>query len=409
MFDVSRIRQDFPMLLDESGRERELVYFDNSATSFKPREVIEAEMAYYTRFSANIHRGDYALSYEADQAYDSARETMARFINADDREIVFTSGTTQGLNMAAYGLKSMLKQGDVILSTLAEHASNILPWFRLAEQTGAKVEFIPLDEQGRLTVENFKKALHERVRIVAIAQVTNVLGYLADIKTICTLAHQAGAIVVVDGAQSVPHRKVDVRDLDCDLLAFSGHKMCGPTGIGVLYGKYELLEKMEPMMLGGGANKRFNSHGDLILSKVPDRFEAGTVPIGQAVGLARAAEYLQRIGFETIEKQEQMLQKHLAEKLKAMDNIEFYNPESDSAICSFNVKGIFAQDAASYLSSRNIAVRSGNHCAKMLVEFLGTDATIRASMYFYNTLEEADRFVEALQGCTLENCIDIFL
>ena len=311
--------------------------------------------------------------------------------------------------MAAYGLKGMLREGDVILSTLAEHASNILPWFRLAEQTGARVEFIPLDESGRLTVDNFRKALHERVRIVAVAQVTNVLGYLADMKSICALAHQVGAIVVVDGAQSVPHKQVDVKDMDCDLLAFSGHKMCGPTGIGVLYGKSELLERMEPMMLGGGANKRFNSHGDLILSKVPDRFEAGTVPIGQAVGLAEAAEYLQKIGLPEIERREKQLHDYLSGKLRELDNIEFYNPDSDSAICSFNVRGIFAQDAASYLSSRNIAVRSGNHCAKMLVEFLGTDATIRASMYFYNTEEEADRLVQALRNCTLENCIDIFL
>ena len=223
MFEVSKIRRDFPMLWDESGRERQLVYFDNSATSFKPQQVIDAEMAYYTRFSANIHRGDYALSYEADQAYDHARAAMARFINAREEEVIFTSGTTQGLNMAAYGLKGMLREGDVILSTLAEHASNILPWFRLAEQTGARVEFIPLDESGRLTVDNFRKALHERVRIVAVAQVTNVLGYLADMKSICALAHQVGAIVVVDGAQSVPHKQVDVKDMDCDLLAFSGH------------------------------------------------------------------------------------------------------------------------------------------------------------------------------------------
>ncbi|MBR5049439.1 MAG: cysteine desulfurase [Erysipelotrichaceae bacterium] len=409
MFEVSKIRRDFPMLWDESGRERQLVYFDNSATSFKPQQVIDAEMAYYTRFSANIHRGDYALSYEADQAYDHARAAMARFINAREEEVIFTSGTTQGLNMAAYGLKGMLREGDVILSTLAEHASNILPWFRLAEQTGARVEFIPLDESGRLTVDNFRKALHERVRIVAVAQVTNVLGYLADMKSICALAHQVGAIVVVDGAQSVPHKQVDVKDMDCDLLAFSGHKMCGPTGIGVLYGKSELLERMEPMMLGGGANKRFNSHGDLILSKVPDRFEAGTVPIGQAVGLAEAAEYLQKIGLPEIERREKQLHDYLSGKLRELDNIEFYNPDSDSAICSFNVRGIFAQDAASYLSSRNIAVRSGNHCAKMLVGFLGTDATIRASMYFYNTEEEADRLVQALRNCTLENCIDIFL
>ena len=409
MFKVNEVREDFPMLSYHDSQGRKLIYLDNGATTFKPQPVIDAEMGYYTSFNANIHRGDYDLSLQADQAYDQARKTIARFINCQPEEVIFTSGTTESLNMAAYGLKKMLGEGDVILSTLAEHASNILPWFRLAEQTGARVEFIELDEEGRLTVDNFRKALHDRVKIVAIAQITNVLGYCADIKSICALAHQNGAIVVVDGAQSVPHKKTDVKDLDCDLLAFSGHKMCGPTGVGVLYGKTELLEKMEPMLLGGGANKRFNSQGNLILSKVPDKFEAGTVPIAQAIGLARAAQYLMDLGLENIEEYERELHEYLVSQLKQLDNIDFYNPHSDAAISSVNVKGIFAQDAASYLNSKGIAVRSGNHCAKMLVEFLGTDATIRCSLYFYNTKEEVDAFVQALKTCTLENCIDIFI
>ena len=409
MFKVNEVREDFPMLSYHDSQGRKLIYLDNGATTFKPQTVIDAEMGYYTSFNANIHRGDYDLSLQADQAYDQARKTIARFINCQPEEVIFTSGTTESLNMAAYGLKKMLGEGDVILSTLAEHASNILPWFRLAEQTGARVEFIELDEEGRLTVDNFRKALHDRVKIVAIAQITNVLGYCADIKSICALAHQNGAIVVVDGAQSVPHKKTDVKDLDCDLLAFSGHKMCGPTGVGVLYGKTELLEKMEPMLLGGGANKRFNSQGNLILSKVPDKFEAGTVPIAQAIGLARAAQYLMDLGMENIEEYERELHEYLVSQLKQLDNIDFYNPHSDAAISSVNVKGIFAQDAASYLNSKGIAVRSGNHCAKMLVEFLGTDATIRCSLYFYNTKEEVDAFVQALKTCTLENCIDIFI
>lgn len=409
MFKVNEVREDFPMLSYHDSQGRKLIYLDNGATTFKPQTVIDAAMGYYTSFNANIHRGDYDLSLQADQAYDQARKTIARFINCQPEEVIFTSGTTESLNMAAYGLKKMLGEGDVILSTLAEHASNILPWFRLAEQTGAGVEFIELDEEGRLTVDNFRKALHDRVKIVAIAQITNVLGYCADIKSICALAHQNGAIVVVDGAQSVPHKKTDVKDLDCDLLAFSGHKMCGPTGVGVLYGKTELLEKMEPMLLGGGANKRFNSHGNLILSKVPDKFEAGTVPIAQAIGLARAAQYLMDLGMENIEEYERELHEYLVSQLKQLDNIDFYNPHSDAAISSVNVKGIFAQDVASYLNSKGIAVRSGNHCAKMLVEFLGTDATIRCSLYFYNTKEEVDAFVQALKTCTLENCIDIFI
>ena len=409
MFKVNEVREDFPMLSYHDSQGRKLIYLDNGATTFKPQTVIDAEMGYYTSFNANIHRGDYDLSLQADQAYDQARKTIARFINCQPEEVIFTSGTTESLNIAAYGLKKMLGEGDVILSTLAEHASNILPWFRLAEQTGARVEFIELDEEGRLTVDNFRKALHDRVKIVAIAQITNVLGYCADIKSICALAHQNGAIVVVDGAQSVPHKKTDVKDLDCDLLAFSGHKMCGPTGVGVLYGKTELLEKMEPMLLGGGANKRFNSQGNLILSKVPDKFEAGTVPIAQAIGLARAAQYLMDLGMENIEEYERELHEYLVSQLKQLDNIDFYNPHSDAAISSVNVKGIFAQDAASYLNSKGIAVRSGNHCAKMLVEFLGTDATIRCSLYFYNTKEEVDAFVQALKTCTLENCIDIFI
>ena len=401
MFKVNEVREDFPMLSYHDSQGRKLIYLDNGATTFKPQTVIDAEMGYYTSFNANIHRGDYDLSLQADQAYDQARKTIARFINCQPEEVIFTSGTTESLNMAAYGLKKMLGEGDVILSTLAEHASNILPWFRLAEQTGARVEFIELDEEGRLTVDNFRKALHDRVKIVAIAQITNVLGYCADIKSICALAHQNGAIVVVDGAQSVPHKKTDVKDLDCDLLAFSGHKMCGPTGVGVLYGKTELLEKMEPMLLGGGANKRFNSQGNLILSKVPDKFEAGTVNAGGAAGLHAAIRYLNALGFSEIQRREDKLTALAFAEMQKIPHVHIIGgdtPDAHHGILSFTVDDVHPHDIAAIFNADNVAIRAGHHCAQPLHRHLGIPASARMSIAFYNDESDIEKFVDTLKS-----------
>lgn len=397
------------MLHNRTMQSHPLVYLDNAATTFKPQCVIDAVVRYYTEQTTNVHRGDYEISYQVSEAYEKTREDVARFIHAEPKEIVFTAGASASLNLVAYGYgRKYLKPGDVILSTEAEHASNILPWFKVVEETGAKLEYIPLTEDGRLTLENFRKAMHKQVKIVAVADITNVLGYVAPIEEMTRIAHEHGAIVVCDGAQSVPHTPTDVKAWDVDFLAFSAHKMCGPTGIGVLYGKFELLQKTDPFMLGGGSNARFDMCGNILLKDAPYKFEAGTPNIEGVLGLQQAVRYLENIGMDKIEAYEHELKAYAIEKLKKLDNLILYNPTSPTGIIAFNVKDVFAQDAAGYLNSKGIAVRSGNHCAKILLNVLKTSETIRASLYFYNTKEDVDRFVQACSEITLENCVGLF-
>lgn len=397
------------MLRNLTMQSHPLVYLDNAATTFKPQCVIDAVVRYYTEQTTNVHRGDYEISYQVSEAYEKTREDVARFIHAEPKEIVFTAGASASLNLVAYGYgRKYLKPGDVILSTEAEHASNILPWFKVVEETGAKLEYIPLTEDGRLTLENFRKAMHDQVKIVAVADITNVLGYVAPIEEMTRIAHEHGAIVVCDGAQSVPHTPTDVKAWDVDFLAFSAHKMCGPTGIGVLYGKFELLQKTDPFMLGGGSNARFDMCGNILLKDAPYKFEAGTPNIEGVLGLQQAVRYLETIGMDRIEAYEHELKAYAIEKLKKLDNLILYNPTSPTGIIAFNVKDVFAQDAAGYLNSKGIAVRSGNHCAKILLNVLKTSETIRASLYFYNTKEDVDRFVQACSEITLENCVGLF-
>lgn len=397
------------MLHHHTMQSHPLVYLDNAATTFKPQCVIDAVVRYYTDQTANVHRGDYEISYQVSEAYEKTREDVARFIHAQPKEIVFTAGASASLNLVAYGYgRKYLKAGDVILSTEAEHASNILPWFKVAEETGAKIEYIPLTEDGQLTLENFCQAMHEHVKIVAVADITNVLGYVAPIEEMTRIAHESGAIVVCDGAQSVPHTPTDVQAWGVDFLAFSAHKMCGPTGVGVLYGKYELLQKTDPFMLGGGSNARFDMCGNILLKDAPYKFEAGTPNIEGVLGLQQAVRYLESIGMEQIQAYEHELKAYAIEKLKKLDNLILYNPTSPTGIIAFNVKDVFAQDAAGYLNSQGIAVRSGNHCAKILLNVLKTSETIRASLYFYNTKEDVDRFVQACSEITLENCVGLF-
>ena len=407
MFDVKAIRRDFPMFQNNP----ELIYFDSAATSFKPQKVIDAVMDYYCNKTVNIHRGDYDLSFNVSNTYEEAREVARKFINAQSSdEIVITNGASSALNLVAYGYgQKYLTADDVILSSEAEHASNILPWFRVAEVTGAKIEYIPLRPDGSFDIELFKKAMHPGVKVVTLAQVSNVLGYILPMKEIAKIAHSYGAIVVCDGAQSVPHIKTDVQDTDIDFLAFSGHKMCGPSGVGVLYGKYALLDKMDAFMLGGGSNARFDICGNILLKKPPFKFEAGTPCIEGVLGLKAAMEYLMDIGMENVEANDKMLVHYLSSKLLELPNIELYNPHSDCAICTFNVKGVFAQDAATYLNTKHIAVRSGNHCAKILLNVIGASETIRASMYLYNTKEEIDRFVKEVAQIDLDKCVGVFL
>ena len=350
---------------------------------------------YLTNYSGNAHRGDYDLSHEVDEHYEQSREIVRQFINAKRKEeIVFTSGSTDSLNMIAYGYGlTHLKANDEILITVAEHASNTLPWFDVARLTGATVHYINLDETGRLTLENVQKAVTEKTKIIAVAEVTNVLGYQAPMKDICQFAHEREIVVVVDGAQSVPHQVTDVQDTDIDFLAFSGHKMCGPTGIGVMYGKYDLLKDMKPTRLGGGSNSRYNSCGVVTLKDPPYRFEAGTPHIEGAIGLATAMQYLMKIGMNDIHEYEQELRQYCIQKMLQLDNVQVYNPHSMGAI-AFNIKGVFSQDAASLFNSYGIAIRAGQHCAKILDEFLKVSTTLRASFYFYNTKEEIDAFIE---------------
>ena len=408
MFDVNRIRNDFPMFKNNPN----LIYFDSAATSFKPQCVIDKVSEYYERFNTSIHRGDYDLSVSISKEYDDTREVVRHFLNAPDKKcIVFTNGASSSLNLVAYGWgQKYLKKGDVILTTEAEHASNILPWFKVAEVTGAIIKYIPLNDDATFNLDNYKKCFEDpNIKVVTMTQVSNVMGYVYPIKEISKIAHEHGAIVNVDGAQSVPHIKVDVSDLDVDFLSFSSHKMCGPAGIGVLYGKYELLQASDPFMLGGGSNARFDICGNILLKNAPDKFEAGTPDIEGVLGLNAAIKYLESIGMDNIENYGKELTKYFIDKLSKLDNVDIYNKESEAGIVTFNMKGIFAQDAASYFNKNSIAVRSGNHCAKILINVIGVSESIRASMYFYNTKQEVDKFIEIIKETTLEKCVDSVL
>lgn len=395
--DVSKIRADFPMYYNHPQMQgKPLIWLDNASTTFKPDCVIDAVTRYYTQETSNSHRGDYDLSFHADEMVLETRKTVASFIHCKPEEVVFTSGTTASINLVAFGYAAKyLSSDDEILISEAEHASNVLPWFKVAEMTGAKIKYIPLTPEGRLLPENLEKVITEKTKIVAVAHITNVLGYRIDAKQIAAIAHRYGAILVLDGAQSVPHIAIDVADLDCDFLAFSGHKLCGPTGIGVLYGKYDLLVKTDPFMTGGGMNAKFDMCGDVGYLVPPMRFEAGTQNLAGMYGLKAAIEYLQGIGMDQIEAYETELKRYAVEKLSANPKVKIYNPDSEAGIVTFNIEGVFAQDAATYFNSKGIALRSGQHCAKILTNFLGTLATLRASFYFYTSKQDIDALVEA--------------
>ena len=407
-FDPYQLRHDFPMYEEHDSKFKglPLVYLDNSATTFKPYPVIDAVNHYYKDITANTRRGDYSLAHEADLALENARKTVAAFLNAQEEEICFTSGDTMGMNEVAYGLLPFLKEGDEILLSMEEHASNVLPWFNVAKITKAVIRYIPFDENGRLTVENFKKSLTERTKIVSLASVSNVLGYALPVKEFVALAHQKGAIYIDDAAQSVPHMKIDVKVSDVDFLAFSGHKMVGPTGTGVLYGKKEMLEKISPTFYGGEMNARFDSTGYLSLDDLPYRLEAGTQNVAGILGLAKACRYLENIGFDKIHEHELHLRRMAVEGLKKNGNAILYNEDADSGIVTFNIKDVFAQDVATYLSSKGVFVRSGQHCAKILPEYLKTQGTVSASFYLYNTEEDVKAFVKACS--TAEDFLDAF-
>ena len=386
-------REDFPMI--DTG----YIYLDNGATTWKPKVVIDAISDYYTKYTANAHRGDYDLSLKVDSEYESARDIVKEFINAKSRtEIIFTSGCTNSLNMIANGFfKNYLEPGDEVIITESEHASNVLPWFNLVKTNQIVIKYIPLDDNHYVTLNNLRKVITPKTKVISLAQITNVIGDLRPIKEICEIAHENDIFVVVDGAQSVPHIKVDVQDLDCDFLAFSGHKMCGPTGVGVLYGKQELLEEMEPQNLGGGMNESFDSFDQVLLKPLPTRLEAGTPNIAGVIGLAKAIEYINSIGLNKITEHERELRRYALERLKQIPFISIINEESDSGIIAFNVDGVFAQDVAVYLNKYKVCVRAGNHCAKILKNEVGVKNTVRMSIYIYNTKEEIDYVIDLLK------------
>ena len=398
MLDVLKIREDFPML-KKTMHGKPLIYLDNGATTLKPQCVIDSVCDYLTNYSGNAHRGDYDLSHEVDTKFEYVRSIVADFIHCKPKEVVYTYGSSDSLNMVAFGYGvTHLKEGDEVLITLAEHASNTLPWFEVAKHTGAIIKYIDLDEEGKVTLENVKKAVTEHTKIISLAQITNVLGYLAPIKEICKFAHENNIFVVVDGAQSVPHMKVDVQDLDCDFLTFSAHKMCGPTGVGVLYGKKELLEAVEPMNLGGGMNESFDNEYEVLLKSLPTRLEAGTPNIAGVIGFGEAIKYLQKIGMYNIYQYEKDLRSYLVDKLEKINHVDIININSDSGIVAFNVDDVFSQDVAYYLNKYNVCVRAGNHCAKILKNETGVKNTCRVSLYFYNTYEDVDKLVSLLSN-----------
>ena len=386
-------REDFPML------NQDYIYFDNGATTFKPNKVIQSVVDYYTKYTANSHRGDYDLSQKVDYLYENTRDVVKNFIKANNsKEIIFTSGTTMSLNMIVFGfMKYFLKAGDEVLITKAEHASNVLPWLELEKEIGIVVKYIPLDDKHKITIENVKNSITKNTKVISLAYVTNVIGDVRPIKEIASLIHANNGLIVVDGAQSVPHIKTDVAYDDIDFLAFSGHKMLAPTGIGILYAKEKYLELMKPLSYGGGMNSRFESNKEVEYKELPLRLEAGTQNIAGVLGLQAAIKYIEEIGIDKIHEHEMELKNYLLNKLKEIDNIEIYNQESDSGIIVFNIKNIFSEDTSRYLNHYHICVRAGNHCTKMVKDEIGIKNTCRISFYLYNTKEEIDKLIEVLK------------
>ncbi len=384
--------EDFPML------KKGIVYFDNAATTYKPKNVINSLIDYNINFTANSHRGDYNNSFKVDDEIDKTREKVRQFINADlKEEIIFTINATDSLNMVVNGFfEHILNKDDEVLLSKAEHASNILPWIMLSLKKGIKIKYIPLDEENKIKIENIKNLITSKTKVISLAYITNVIGDKRNIKEISNLAHNNNIYMVVDGAQSVPHIKTDVKDIDCDFLAFSAHKMCGPTGVGVLYGKYELLKKMIPYKVGGGMNESYNEHS-IEFETIPLRFEAGTPNINGIIAFRHAIEYIENIGLENIERSEKYLRKYLIRELSKIPYIDILNPNSDGSIVLIKVKDKFAGDVGLYLNSKGICVRSGKHCVKMLKDESGFDDTVRISLYFYNTYEEIDYLIYCLK------------
>ena len=397
MLDIQKIRADFP-ILSERIYEKPLIYFDNGATSQKPKVVIDAIANYYQTINANIHRGVHYLSQMATDAYEVSRGKIQRHINAQfPHEVIFTSGTTHAINAVANGFASILKVGDEVLVSALEHHSNIVPWQMLCERTGAILKVIPINEKGELILSEYEKLLSTKTKIVAVNHISNALGTINPIQIMIEKAHQVGAAILIDGAQATPHLKPDVQELDCDFYVFSGHKICGPTGIGILYGKEEWLRKLPPYQ-GGGEMIATVSFEKTTYADLPHKFEAGTPNIEGGIVLGTAVDYLNEIGFDNIATYEHELLVYATEKLLEIDGLKIYGTAKEKAsVISFNIDGIHPYDIGTIIDKLGIAVRTGHHCAQPIMDFYQIPGTIRASFAFYNTKEEIDIFVGAVK------------
>jgi cysteine desulfurase / selenocysteine lyase len=397
MFDIQKIRADFP-ILSRQVNGKPLVYFDNGATTQKPQVVIDAIATYYQEINANIHRGVHTLSQLATDAYEASRTKIQNHINAQfAHEVLFTSGTTHGVNLVANGFASLLKAGDEVLVSALEHHSNIVPWQMLCEKTGAVLRVIPMNEKGELVMTEFDQLLSDKTKIVTVNHISNALGTINPIKYMIDKAHEFGAAVFIDGAQAVPHLKPNVQELDCDFYAFSGHKICGPTGTGILYGKEAWLNKLPPYQ-GGGEMIKEVTFEKTTYAELPHKFEAGTPNIAGGIVLGAAVDYMNSIGFENIQKQELELLNYATEHLLAIEGLKIYGTaEAKTSVISFNIDGIHPYDIGTIVDKLGIAVRTGHHCAQPIMNFFEIPGTIRASFAFYNTKEEIDVMVEAVK------------
>lgn len=397
MSDIQKIRAQFP-ILSQTVNGKPLVYFDNGATSQKPQVVIDAIVKYYQEINANIHRGVHTLSQLATDAYEVSRGKIQSHINAKHlHEVIFTSGTTHGINLVANGFASILKKGDEVMVSALEHHSNIVPWQMLCERTGAKLVVIPMNEEGELIMPEFDRLLSNKTKIVAVNHISNALGTINPIQYMIDKAHEAGAAILIDGAQATPHLKPDVQALDCDFYVFSGHKICGPTGVGILYGKEAWLNKLPPYQ-GGGEMIKEVTFEKTTYAELPHKFEAGTPNIADGIVLGTAIDFLNGIGFDVIQKQEKELLEYGTQKLLDIEGVKIYGTGKDkTSVISFNIEGIHPYDIGTIVDKLGVAVRTGHHCAQPIMNYFGIPGTIRASFAFYNTKEEIDIFVEAVK------------
>jgi cysteine desulfurase/selenocysteine lyase len=394
MLDVNKIRKDFPIY----DKHPNLVYLDSGATSLKPKVVLDKMNEYYMEYGVNIHRGVYSLSYKATNEYENSRNKVAKFINSMFEEVVFTKNTTESLNYVALAYsKKFLKTNDEIIISELEHHSSILPWQHIAREKNLKLKYIPLDEDGRVTIENFNKVISKDTKVVCLNYVSNVMGYITPLKEIIKKAHEVGAIVIVDAAQAAPHIKIDVKALDCDFLAFSAHKMLGPTGLGILYGKKKIMKNLEPLFYGGDmideVDKYISTYKEL-----PYGLEAGTPPIAEIIGFSKTIEYLENIGFENISKHISDLNHYAINQMKEIADVKIYNETADMGIIAFNVKGVHPHDVATVFDQYGVNLRAGHHCAQLIIKWLQCVGTLRATFYIYNNYKDVDIFIEALKN-----------